>query len=104
MKTIKNIISRINDKLVKARNYDVEETFHSFNFVEGIYLIEAYITEETCEVNIINPRDYNKEYPNVCEMIEDSITPWNDVEISQHDYWGYNGFSSESDFIKYKYG
>lgn len=104
MKFVKTVIAMLNDKLHDERTTNPDASSVSIILTLGNRVVEAYITEEEVQVNIINAKDYTKFYENVCAYIEERITPWNDVDIEQETEWSLNGFRNHSDYLQYRYG
>lgn len=104
MEFIKTVIAMLNDKLHDERTTNPDASSVSIILTLGKRVVEAYITEEEVQVNIINPQHYMRFYENVCQYIEDHMNDWEDVEVKPYDMWDDHGFRNEADYLRYRYG
>lgn len=103
-------LSAIIEKLNKA----IEDEFNSYpdnDWVEACIIHNDRYDINVCmdsdggvEVSIINTDDCDKSYPNIEQYIAGNINEWDNLKSYDYDEWDDHGFSSESDYLRYKYG
>ena len=80
------------------------------NYVETCITHKYYDIDVTIdsmggiEVSIVNAEYVDRNYSNAEDYIANNIIKWDDLGSDDDDDWDCNGFSSEADYMKYKFG
>lgn len=104
-----DVISEINDELIHNYIHDVM----NLKQISTLYRYKGYEFSVTVdhndgvEVIVMKVGDYYREYPNIENYISKYIVSWyemdNEAERINSEYVC-DGFSSERDYLNYKYG
>lgn len=103
-KRLSHIIEKLNECILDEfrQNLNCNHIETSITHADK-YDIEVYLDfKGIIKVDIING-EYERYYTNIESYIADNIIEWNDLESEEYDEWDDHGFSSEEDYIRWKY-
>lgn len=103
-KRLSHIIEQLNECILDEfrQNLNCSHIETSITHADK-YDIEVYLDfKGIIKVDIINS-EYERYYTNIESYIADNIIGWNGLESEEYDERDNHGFSSEEDYIRWKY-
>lgn len=99
------LIDSINEHLEEARKSEPFETKVSGLFKFGYHIVRFSFRKRGCELEIYNPVK-DRFLDNVAEFCQTRTTAWYNVDVDDSGFGILTdpGFSSEADYLNYKYG
>lgn len=105
MKVLEQLIHKLNDRLTAERQSYPDDIFVGSSFKFGNHKVWFSFTDAGCEVEVYNLTK-ERYLDNVAHYLSQHCLSWEEIDINTEpdDIWNNHGFSSESDYIKYRYG
>lgn len=105
MKILKKLLQKLNDSLTAERQSYPDDIFVGSSFKFGNHKVWFSFTDAGCEVEVVNTNT-GKFLDNVAHYLSQHCLSWEEIELDTEpdDIWNNHGFSSESDYLKYRYG
>lgn len=105
MEILQKLLSKLNDNLTAERQSNPDEAFVGSSFTFGNHRVWFTFTDAGCEVEIANLKK-GVFLDKVAHYLEMHCLSWEEIDINTEpdDIWNNHGFSSEADYLKYRYG
>lgn len=105
MEILKQLLQKFNDALTAERQSNPDETFVGGSFKFGNHKVWFSFTDEGCEVEVFNLKT-EIFLDNVAHYCSLHCLSWEEIDTDTEpdDIWNNHGFSSEADYLKYRYG
>ena len=106
MEKLDILVERINDDLVYQRNGDYYFDDHCCVGIDfKHYSITVWCSNKYKGVEIYNNKYPDRQYPRLEEWFAKNVMDYKEIDVEPpYNYWDEHGFSSETDYLRWRYG